>query len=247
MSQPDHQQIREFYNRAVTDSRLLFDFNLFHSSVSQKLWSVEYYRKSIQDLDINQFKVFPSSTATQSTQSAVTTAQEPLLDTHGYCLYMNLFLDGFFMNAMSVMDTLGHELYTLFTVPRVPRNIYISTANQMLSVSHNASETSRFLDMQIRQRWFIEFEPFRHCTTHESLIRYDNIKFSYDQVENKYKLTEDIKLPDNPQTRPFTFTRRRVAINYCNSIVKKLNDLVNGVYGKVLRDFHSNGNVFPIP
>jgi len=247
MPQPAHQQIRELYNTSVTNSRLLFDFNLFHSSVTQKLWSVEYYRKSIQDLDINQFKVFPSSTATQSTQSAGTTTQEPLLDTHGYCRYMNLFLDGFFMNAMSVLDTLGHEVYTLFTAPRVPRNIYISTANNMLSISHNASETSRYLNSQIGQQWFTEFEPFRHCTTHESLIRYTDIRFSYDQVENKYKLTEDIKLPDNSQTRPFTFTRRRVAINYCNSMVRRLNDLVNGVYGKVLRDFHRNGDIFPVP
>jgi len=214
MSQPAYQKIREFYNSSVTDSRSLFDFNLYHSSVAQKLWAVEYYRKSIQGLDINQFKVFPSSTATQSTQSAATAAQEPPLDTHGYCLYMNLFLDGFFMNAMSVMDTLGHELYTLFTAPRVPRNIYISTANRMLLNNHNESETSRFLNTQISQRWFTEFEPFRHCTTHESLIRYDDIRFSYDQIENKYKLTEDIKLPDNPQTRPFTFTRHRVAISY---------------------------------
>jgi hypothetical protein len=160
---------------------------------------------------------------------------------------VNLFLDGFFMNAISVLDTLGHELYTLFTAPRVPPNIYRSTANDMLSSSHNASETSRFLNNQISQQWFTEFEPFRHCTTHESLIRYDDIRFSYDQVENKYKLTEGIKLPDNPQTRPFTFIRRRVAINYCNSMKKRLNDLVHGVYGKALRDFHRNGDIFPIP
>lgn len=245
MPQPANQRIRELYNTSVTNSRLLLDFNLFHSSVNQKLWSVDYYRKSIKNLDINQFKVFPSSTATQS--AGTRTTQEPLLDIHGYCLHMNLFLDGFFMNAMSVLDTLGHELYTLFTAPRIPSKIYISTANNMLSSYHHASETSQFLNNQLSQQWFTKFEPFRHCTTHESLIRYDDIKFSYEQVENKYKLTEDIKLPDNPQTRPFAFTQRRVAMNYCNSIFNKINTLINGVHGKVLRDFHRNGDIFPIP
>ncbi len=242
-----YQQIRELYNAYVTDVDLLFDFNLFHSSVNQKLWSVNYYLTLIEGIDINEFLIFPLSTSTATQSAGLRIPQEPYLDIHSFCQYMNLYLDGFFMNARSVLDTLGHTLYTIYVATNTPPRIYVQTANTMLSNEHNTSEVSTFLNSQLTQARFSDFEPFRHCTTHESLIRYDDIGFRYDQIESKYKLTKDIILPDDPQTRPFTFTRHRTAKRYCKNVKTRIHTLVNGVYGKVLRDAHTNGDVFPIP
>ncbi len=132
-----YQQIRELYNAYVTDVDLLFDFNLFHSSVNQKLWSVDYYLTLIEGIDINQFLIFPSSTSTATQSAGSTMPQDPYLNIHSFCLYMNLYLDGFFMNARSVLDTLGHELYTIYAATSIPPRIYVHTANTMFSAEHD--------------------------------------------------------------------------------------------------------------
>jgi len=221
------------------------DFNLFDSSVSQKLWSTEYYCTQLTSLDINKFRVFPSSTDTLS--SGATPARYTVLDLFWYCRNLNRLLDGFFMNSMSVLDTLAHEIFTLYRCASTPSNIYITTAQKMLSESHSTSETLKLLEERLRQNWFSEFEPFRHCTTHESLIRYEDIEFRFDHVNNRYNLLKPIRLPDNPQSRPFAYNFNRVASDYCQSTLRNLQSLVADVYDRVLLDIHANGDVLPIP
>jgi len=245
MPQTAQQKIGELFNSTVGDNRIVYDFNLFDRSVSQKLWSADYYCKQLASIDINNFLVFPSASSTQSYDSI--TIQTPMLDISAYCCYLNLFLDGFFMNSMSILDTLAHEIYTLYVPQTVPPKIYISTAKNMLVNLHSTCKTGKLLNEQLSQRWFTEFEPFRHCTTHESLIGYDDIGFRFDQVTRIYKLTKKIKLPDNPQVRPFTYDRNRVASEYCQSMFRKIDQLVTRVYECVIQDIRRNGNILPIP
>lgn len=239
------QKIRELFESTVHDSRLVNDFALFDSSVSQKLWSTEYYFKQLLSLDIRQFEVLPSASDTQS--YGTTIIQTPTLDISNYCSYLNLFLDGFFMTTMSTLDTLAHEIFILYESQPVPARIYIDTARNMLLDIHPNSEVGQLLDEQLNKPWFSEFEPFRHCTTHESLIRHNDIVYRFDHVARHYKLFRKIKLPDNPQVRPFTYNRNRVASEYCQSIFRKVQWLVINVYKHALRDIRTNGNVLPIP
>lgn len=238
--------IRQLFNSKVGNSHLLDDFNLFDSSVSQKLWSAEYNFRRLTSLDVNEFRVFPSGSDTLS--SGATTAGYKVLDVVYYCRNLNLLLDGFFMNSMSALDTLAHELFALYCCSDVPPNIYIVTARKMLSDFHPSSKTLELLNEQLEQGgWFAEFEPFRHCTTHVSLIRYDDIEFRFDHVNNRYHLLRPIRLPDNPQIRPFTYNINRIASEYCESTLKSIQSLVADVYDRVLLDIQANKDMLPIP
>lgn len=245
MPETAQQTIQVLFHNTVTDARLLYDFDLFNSSVNQKLWSTEYNCRQLLDLDISQFQVSPSSTDTQSYGSTIIPA--PMLDITNYCCHINLYLDGFFMNALSALDTLAHEIYILYESRRMPSRVYINTAKQMLLDDHPSSALGALLDSELNKPWFIEFEPFRHCTTHESLIRHNDIVYRFDPVVHHYKLSRRIKLPDNPQIKPFTYDRNRVATEYLPSTFKRIHKLVTEAYRKALRDIQANGNVLPVP
>lgn len=240
------ETVSSLFNSNISNKDLVFEFNLFHRSVEQKLWSTEYYCEQLVSQNLYQFLLLPSESDIQS--PVPITVQDPLLDVvESYCRHLNLLLDGFFMNSVSVLDTLAHEISTLYCLPQKPNKIYIVGIKNMLADSHPNSRVRALLDNQLSQPWFTEFEPFRHCTTHESLIRYDDIKFSYDDVTGRYRLLRGIKLPDNPQVRPFTYNRNRLASKYCESTFRKIQWLVAKVYESVLRDIRRNGNVLPIP
>lgn len=235
------QTIRELFNSIVTDTQCLYNFNLFDRSVSQKLWAINHYLDRLLNLDINQYQVQSMSVAGSSM-----IIQPPNVDTPEYCRHLNLYLDGFFMNAMSVLDTLAHELFLLYEHPSRISDIYIKTAVTMLNNYHPNSKTKILLEKEMAKPWFRKFEPYRHCTTHESLIRYDDLNISYDDVLMKHK-TRLIKLPDSPKARPFTYSKNRVATKYCQSLFKKISWLIDKVYNNVLCDINSNGNIIPIP
>jgi len=238
------QKIQVLFHNTVTDARLLYDFDLFDSSVNQKLWSSEYNCRHLIDLDIKQFQVSPSSTDSDSYGSTIIPA--PMLDITNYGSHFNLYLDGFFMNAMSALDSLAHEIFILYESRQVPSNIYINTAKGMLLNVYPSSALRALLDSELNKPWFVEFEPFRHCTTHESLIRHNDIVYRFDPVAHHYKLSRKIKLPDNPQIKPFTYNKNRVATKYLPSTFKRIHGLVNKVYSNALRDIRAHGNILPV-
>ena len=240
------QTIQELFHNNVIDDGLVYDFDLFNSSVNQKLWSAGYHCRQIQDLDIGQFQVSPSSTDTQSYGSTLI-IPAPMLDVWSYCNHLNLHLDGFFMNAMSTLDTLAHEIFVLYEATQVPPRIYINTTRDMLNNDHPTSLVATLLASELSEPWFYEFEPFRHCTTHESLIRHDDIDYRFDPVTRRHKLSRRIKLPDNPQVRPFTYNRNRLADKYIASTFKRIDRLVSEIYRNALRDIRAGGNVLPVP
>lgn len=234
------QQVRDWFNHSVTNSNQVYEFNLFDASVTQKLWSTDYYLRALLNLDISNFVA--SSTA--STGSGQPMGTSNVLDL--FCREINRLLDGFFMNALSTLDTLGHQIYLLYTYQTKPQKIYINTARDMLIREHQQSSLGQFLNQQLAMRWFSDFEPFRHCTTHESLIRFDDVQITYDYVNSRYRLSRQIKLPDDPQVRPFTYSRNRIANQYCRSTFRRLDRLVIHSYECVRRDIRQNGYVVPI-
>jgi hypothetical protein len=234
------EQIKRLFNKTVTHSNLVYDFNLFDASVTQKLWSTDYYLRALLNLDISE--LVASSTAYAG--SGIDIGTSNILNS--FCREINRLLDGFFMNAMSTLDTLGHQIYILYTSQSTPRRIYLNTAKDMLVREHKQSILGQFLNTQLTMRWFSDFESFRHCTTHESLIRFDDIQISYDYVNSRYKLSKKIKLPDNPKVRPYTYQRNRLVNDFCKSTFRNLDRLVKRSYECVRRDIRQSGNVIPI-
>jgi hypothetical protein len=238
--------IFQLFNSRVRATQLLEDFNLYHSSVTQKLWSVDYYNRQISALDINNFRTFadPSATLTAGT-TQVLRPMDPVIE---YLRHLNLFIDGFFMNSMSVLDTLAHELFVLYSSAKAKSSIYISTAQEMINNFHATSQTKKILDSQLMPGgWFTEFEKYRHCTTHESLILYDHVQFSVDPLNFTYRLNQPVKLPDNPQVRPLTYNLNRNVVDYCLSTFQTIESLVSSIYDSTLLDIHAKGDILPIP
>jgi hypothetical protein len=151
------------------------------------------------------------------------------------------------MNSMSSLDTLAHQIAILYTFPKLPNDIYISSIKKKLLKHHPNSKISKLLKEQLEQTWFDDYSPFRHCTAHESLIMYD-IKLSYDQLNYRYEQPEII-LPDDPKIRPFTYKKkkRRKATVYCQSVLKHVELLISQAYEKMLEDIKAANNVLPIP
>lgn len=107
-------------------NRPLFEeFQHFHLSVKQKLWSIEYFRAQIEEL---RPEVVYKQHRTQTRELVVGYHT----DREGFGLYANLVLDGFLMNAMAALDTLAHEIKVLYTFHPAPRNIYIHTIKEKL-------------------------------------------------------------------------------------------------------------------
>jgi hypothetical protein len=245
------QEIHNLFNAKVADTNLRYEFNLFDQSVDQKLWSTKYYFDLLKQLDINTYRIQPSASTTQSTIEAITSPASPL-DIEIYCKDLNRILDGFFMNSMSVLDTLAHQIWILYCFAqkedrkRAP-DVYISTINKdMLDESHSNSDVKALLDRRLRQDWFTEFAPFRHCTTHESFVL-PEINPRYDSVNQKW-LHPEIPLPDNPQVRPYKYDKHREANSFCKLIFDEIHALVNEIYEAILRDIRkTNNSVLPIP
>ena len=135
MPETAQQIIRELFDSIVADNRLIQDFDLCDTSVNQKLWSTEYYVKQLSSLEISQFQVTPSSSDSQQSGTDLI-IRAPFLDITGFCSYFNLFLDGFFMTAMSTLDTLAHLIFVLYQFQQTPRKIYIAKAKNQLQLQN---------------------------------------------------------------------------------------------------------------
>lgn len=237
------QTIHELFNLRVGDPDLVSRFNLFSSSVTQKLWSTERYCEELLKLDIDSFTIQPSESDTKVYVSILSDTQP--VNVELYSLHLNRLLDGFFMNSMSTLDTLAHQISTLYAVDNLPSKIYIRDFRDMLFPVHANSELFKLLSARLEQDWFTQLLPYRNCTTHESLIMHE-INYSYNQVTRKYG-TETIMLPDDPRLIPSTHKEKRAVTEYCPAILAEIQSLVDEAYISILADIHRAKDVLPIP
>ena len=257
------EKIRALFYSNVTDENHRFEFDLFNVSVTQKLWSTEQDYKELVGLDINDFQEPPYVLDTKSddiagskTQSISTmTSQTRPVNIQEYCRHLNRLLDGFFMNSLSALDALAHQIRVLYDFPlkgtkpeKKAEDIYISKIRDMLLESHPKSEVGRLLQQKLKPEpkpdWFLKFESLRNCTTHESLIGAE-ISPVWDQIERCYKAPKII-LPDDPKEIPFTYIENREAISFCQTIFDNIESLLNEVYEAILTDIQNNNNILPI-
>jgi hypothetical protein len=147
---------------------------------------------------------------------------------------------------MSVLDTLAHQILILYDVQQRPSKIYIGTVRDKLAKSHSKSALAILLAGKTGQLWFNHFQRFRNCTTHESLIGYDNVDVSYDPITGEIAGARII-LPDDPKARPFSYAKKREAKRYCRYILGNINSLISNSYRSILVDIRKANNVLPIP
>lgn len=242
-------RIRDLFSASGCNPRLVSDYNLYSASVIQKLWSAQYYLSKLRSLDIRKYWEEPtvSYTHTQLADSYSVATQEQGLKLRLYSCDVHLLLDGFFFQSMSTLDTLAHEIWSLYDFhgQQKPSRLYIGRIGRKLTDVHPNSALGKFLKKQLGQDWFDEFGRFRHCTTHESLIVYDDVQFRYDSITNEVTGSV-ITLPDDPKARPPRYKKKREATKYCTDILGRIQSLVEKSHEKILLDIRRNNNVFPI-
>jgi hypothetical protein len=253
-------KLRNLVKSIASDEKICSKFNLFDASVTQKLWSTKYYCDQLLRLKIYS-PVIPSSLSDTETTTSTAPDTTPIyyvINPESYTYIsesstskalrqnildyywdINRLLDGFFMNAMSVLDTIAHQISTLYVLDKKWESIYIWSVDEMLRTYHENSQVlkvvRKVVDRDLGEDWFKEFSPFRHCTTHESLILLDDIRIIPDSLTGNIQVSEII-LPDNPQIRPFTKEKSNTVRLYCPSTLERIQSLVTEIYESMLSD-----------
>jgi len=240
------QKVSDLFNSIVSDPNLRFEFNLFDKSVNQKLWSATHCCEELSKIDIHDFLEPLYITSTQHINSYSTTTQSKGLNFERYCSYLHLLLDGFFVNSMSILDTLAHEIWTLYDFQQKPREVSVKKVRDNLVNFHPNSKLGTFLDRRLKQPWFEQFKCYRNCTTHERLIGINGVKVIYNPITGEIEGSK-IRLPDDPYIRPFTYRRNREATQYCKFMLRNIQSLAIKVYEIILIDINGANNLIPIP
>jgi hypothetical protein len=233
----NQERLQSVIQTHATSQLFVEEFQHFHLSVKQKLWSADYFQDRIDELE-------PEVLYRQKgTENILIPDQYQGRERFG--LYANLILDGFLMNSMAALDTLAHEIKILYAFLRIPRKVYIHIIEQKLRSDHPHKRLTTYLSGELAKTWYNTLSEYRHCTTHESLVG-SNVR------SDETLITGDIQqamilLPDDPRNRPFTYTRNRELKSYCAKARKNVANLVRHSYYCIVQDIRAAHNTLPIP
>ncbi len=234
----NQRRLQSIVQTIVPSQSFREEFQHFHLSVEQKLWSVDYFQERIDELEP---EVFYKPKGSQENMLMVDQYQ----DKERFGFYANLSLDGFLMNTMAALDTLAHEISILYTFPALPPKIYIHTIKQKLTRHHPSKSLTTYLSRELARPWFHTLSEYRHCTTHESLVG-SNVRADAALITGHIQQAI-IMLPDDPRNRPFTYRRNRELKSYCAKARRSAIDLVRHSYYCIMQDIRVAQNILPIP
>jgi len=227
--------------RTHAEKRVFEDFRHYHVSVSQKLWSVNYYCDNIAQLKpVTSYERISRSPASDVTDDKLVAEGSTY---RSFLLSMNMFLDGFLMNAVAVLDTLAHEIWVIYKGPK-SGDLYMNAAKKELKKSHPKSQLVELLEDHLAEDWFDTLRMYRRCTTHESLVAPD-ISFKISLITGEVE--QSVPLPDDPTYRPFTYVQKRELTTYCEEAREKVKLIVERSYVCIVEDLMTADNRVPIP
>lgn len=213
------------------------DFDLFHFSVQQKIWQNGHYYNQILDIYnntnfnanfVNPVYISQGGEGTQSTTTRYEINKEKLSN------YCNLYLDGYFMAACSIFDSLAHELNTLFKFIDPTKDINIGIIFNELKQKSNNAEIYKFLKSQRSKKWWKTMNDFRNTLTHESIIA-TNIDTTTNIITGKEEL-KSIPLPDNSKKKPFKYEKKYELKEFIEKFHKNIFYVSEQCYKKLIKD-----------
>ena len=246
MLEESQQNVRDIFNSIVSNPNLAYEFRLLDKSVTQKLWAIRYYCEEFSNLDICRTWEQSSTTNTQITSSYSVTTPSRVINFELYYSRAHILLDGFLVNSNSVLDTLAHEILLFYEFSQKPSKLYIKTIKDNLVKFHPNSKLGTLLNKRLSQPWFKQFQLYRNCTTHVSLIGLNGVKVKYDPITGQL-MSSKIRLPDDPYGRPFTYRKNREATRYCKSVLRNIQSLVTASYNNISADIRGADKKIPIP
>ncbi|MDD5638692.1 MAG: Cthe_2314 family HEPN domain-containing protein [Candidatus Pacebacteria bacterium] len=236
-----HEKVKEkvddFYSLDKKSIRKR-DFDIFHFSVQQKLWELNYYADQIKNFSGDNFAYSEMPGPKTSTITLISG-----LDKREMARYCNLYLDGYFMSAMSIFDSLSHEINILFEFLKLDSKIYFSKILHEFSMKMPNSEFYIYSNKVLKKKWWKDLENFRNAITHEVIIARE-IETSYDATVGKETLKK-IPLPDNPKKRPFTYNKDYELKSFVENFHQNIAITTDQCYKRLLKDLE-NSKKLPI-
>ena len=176
-----------------------------HLSVTQKLFSVEYYKEELISFETARFI---DAASQSSTTSSGTPAQLPQQLPVGLQLHfqLNRIIDGFVTNAKSVFDTLARELQWLYEGTPQGDIYFHAWPPSGLPQRYSASLLWGNIDAVKEEKWYTYLNLLRSSTIHESLIS-TRINLEFDPITNTIPISH-IYLSDDPKVWPMTYARQ---------------------------------------
>ncbi len=236
------EKIEYYYNRNKK-SIIKSNFDIFHFSVQQKLWESKHYRNGIANFYENDFAYYDNQGETIQTATISAGLNLNKLEITRYC---NLYIDGYFMSAMSIFDSLAHEVNTLFKFLSSDPNtkIYFYTIiNEFKQKMPNSEFYKYTSEILAKKRWWKTLGKFRNAITHEAIIAKE-IETSFDATVGKETLKK-IPLPDNPKIKPFKYEKGYELQSFIENLHNNIPSTIESCYKKLIKDLE-NSKKLPI-
>ena len=204
---------------------------LFHVSVERKLASVEIWFENVESM-LPDFVVQPGTLSGDTGVEAQNLTDD---DVHSYLTRMSAYIDAFFMSGKSTLDTLAHEIRSLYDLGGHTGDLYFEAALDLIGAHHsNCSLNSYLTSLNIRScQWYMDLSSYRRACAHESIIQIQpSVEVNYLTGESKEVL---LKLPTDPAQRPLAYDRKNF-VSTGREIRDNLRKLITESYDKVLDD-----------
>jgi len=153
-------------------------------SVKQKMWSLDWYFKVIQEFNPADNSIMtdpgaiPSTSPQQVGQTQLTassgtiTISSPILTEDDKFFLINFLFDGFVWNTKSILDCFAHEVRCIFSLGGYgqKRKLNFDDLPNILKNNHKNRSLSKLLEDIKQKDWYKQLHKFRDTTTHKNVI-----------------------------------------------------------------------------
>lgn len=216
-------------------------FRIFNFSIHQKIEEYNFYYNKIANFNIEDYKILepvPSEyNAALGETSTHSYTERKIIEKDRLMFDVNFWLDGYFFTAMSLLDTIAHQVDHLYKVyPKLSPIFIDKIRNNLESKNKQWKINGTLRKIEAKNSWYRSFKDYRNTITHESVISRElPIKYIASDQEEDLKT---IYLPAQPKIRPPKIIEqsRFEMSNLIKKYNKRLESLVNDIYISILED-----------
>ena len=238
------EKINELNNKVCaikSSNRFKSIFRIFNFSIRQKTEEYNFYFAKIANFNQDDYKILEPVPSQYDAVLAETS-------THSYSAIkkiekdrlmfdINFWLDGYFFTAMSLLDTIAHQIDHLYKLYPEWSSIFIDKIQKKLESKNKQWKINRTLrKIGAKNSWYKSFKDYRNTITHESVVS-GELRITYIASDREEDL-KTIYLPADPKIRPSKIIEksRFEMPNLIKNYDKRLESLVNDIYISILED-----------
>lgn len=204
-----------------------YNFSIYRTSVKQKFWSLSTYYELIYNLNATSLPEFGGDgiTSTGTLSGGIVNIEE-------FNKYINMYFDGFVINAKSSLDSLAHASNILY--PAIIKDEVYFNQDFITNITNKTTKFFNLVKDIPNQQWFKDLSDFRNVTTHERLVE-AKIVATFTTASGK---VQDVKifLPDNIRATKLTWNGRNGLYPTCDIFKKEIENLLIQIKNAMVED-----------